>query len=997
VCTGFTYVSDSPVSDGRSVPVLHEICGCDTSSVSYGSVSSCSIDCTGSFGESPACTSSRYVDAETPSMTEAEVELELAKLCPNATGITTEEVLAYKALRMSVLPAEWSCGSGGILGEEKQYLRSVFSIGGPVQGFTRVAGSTVVDQVQKLVDWGMDSLLQDVSEIQSEMNEKREGEVKIIIMSDFLLQPAYFLLMNTEMINAFGSVLFVWMWVWCSTGSLLLASCCIFETIISIPMAMAVWGLVGQQYVGFLCVMMIFVILGIGADDVFVLFDAWKQSAQMEFRDLPSRFAWAYRRAGSAMFVTTMTTVFCFMAAGFADVPTISGFGWIATLIVFWDYFMVMTFFASALMVYHKYFERKNACCGGRASGHMFCCPSSFLKIDQEKPYWKQPKLVVPTVLLLLFGTALCFTPMAFFGAVLLCGACIYPHATLSAQGDETSVRPIETFFENRFHPVVKSHAIKLIAAMMLVVVGLTVAVVLGLRLPDENEKFLTDDHPIQQYLDSTSAFSTGGNILMTSLYVVFGINKNTALDRTGVDFQQPGTNWGKPVPDEPLGVVQYDDTAKQELFSTEGQQEVIDICDAARHDPEITRFDTDCELIVWKGVSYPRLVPNKASLVTGGSLTELESGTSTYYKSSATELSSVGNGFCDLGVYCFMYEVRDYLVHFCGSGLKAAAVAQFGTAYEQLCVDAAGNTIAGGAGAFPASDLDVVLTSEGYRLYSQGVARSQRMTNGMGYNDFAQNYFTGMGLEDQDGSKKFKFAWIGLNATFPLGIVPHSETTKIYDKFSAWIDGQLQVNTHGYMSTFLFSWMTTTEALLRNTIQSVTIALFFCWFVLVFTTRNLITGTLALIVVMCIVLGAAGMMVVAGWKLGIIESIACIVIIGISVDYSVHIAHAYNVAVPENAMDLSKPQERIAKAKMALGSIGISLVSGVMTSLGSTLFLWFCQINFFRKFGMFLFMTLVISFLLAFLLLVPLLVLLGPAKGMCDLPKLPCWRKWRT
>ena len=38
-----------------------------------------------------------------------------------------------------------------------------------------------------------------------------------------------------------------------------------------------------SKYVGFLNVMMIFVIIGIGADDVFVLLDAFKQSAYEEY------------------------------------------------------------------------------------------------------------------------------------------------------------------------------------------------------------------------------------------------------------------------------------------------------------------------------------------------------------------------------------------------------------------------------------------------------------------------------------------------------------------------------------------------------------------------------------------------------------------------------------------------------------------------------------------------------------------------------------------
>ena len=182
--------------------------------------------------------------------------------------------------------------------------------------------------------------------------EKGGDEMNVVIVSWFLLEAAYYSVMGLDAIFAVFS------------GSMLLATVTSYETFISLPLAMATWGICGQQWLGFLCVIMIFVILGIGADNVFVLFDAWKQSADMGFGDdLEARFAWAYRRAGGAMLVTTATTIFCFVAAGFADTPTISGFGIFAALVVFWDFFLVMTLFASALMYYHYYFDRKNACC----------------------------------------------------------------------------------------------------------------------------------------------------------------------------------------------------------------------------------------------------------------------------------------------------------------------------------------------------------------------------------------------------------------------------------------------------------------------------------------------------------------------------------------------------------------------------------------------------------------------------------------------------------
>merc|ERR1740138_1946272 len=119
---------------------------------------------------------------------------------------------------------------------------------------------------------------------------------------------------------------------------------------------------------------------------------------------------------------------------------------------------------------------------------------------------------------------------------------------------------------------------------------------------------------------------------------------------------------------------------------------------------------------------------------------------------------------------------------------------------------------------------------------------------------------------------------------------------------------------------------MMTRYALFWNTIQSVFVALAFCWLILMVVTWNVALGTIAAFVVTCIVAMAGGSMVLMGWQMGIIESIAVIIIIGISVDYSVHIAHAYNVG--EVVQGLTASEERVEKTRLALGTIGISLIS---------------------------------------------------------------------
>jgi hypothetical protein len=363
------------------------------------------------------------------------------------------------------------------------------------------------------------------------------------------------------------------------------------------------------------------------------------------------------------------------------------------------------------------------------------------------------------------------------------------------------------------------------------------------------------------------------------------------------------------------------------------------------------------------------------------------------YYKVQGNrELSEAGIGFCSTGVYCFMYDVRAYILDFCApaSGLKAAAVNAMGAMFSDLCKDNSGVDI---VNAFPSPDLKGVLESRGFKLYQTKVARISKNANGMGFADFATSYNTGVGISPEGD---LKFAWLGINASFPRGVVAYEKQVKNYELFDKYFNSKLVVNENGFMTSFVFNWMLTVEALLRNTIQSVVMAIVFCWLVLVVTTWNIVVGTLAVLAVVSVVTGAGGMIVVFGWSLGIIESIACIVIIGISVDYSVHIAHAYNIAKPLES-STTRQQQREDKAKASISTIGISLISGCITSLGSTIWLMFCQINFFSSFGTFLFVTLVISFLVAFLLLIPLFVVFGPGQDQGKLPNIPLFMGKRT
>merc|ERR1712100_653204 len=118
-------------------------------------------------------------------------------------------------------------------------------------------------------------------------------------------------------------------------------------------------------------------------------------------------------------------------------------------------------------------------------------------------------------------------------------------------------------------------------------------------------------------------------------------------------------------------------------------------------------------------------------------------------------------------------------------------------------------------------------------------------------------------------------------------------------------------------------------------------------------------------------------MMSLAGYELGTITSIAITILAGFSVDYVVHLAHAYETSPREN---------RWEKAQEALELIGVSVFSGMLTSFLAALALLMCTLQFFSKFGFFLIFTVCWAWVWGNFFFMSLMFLLGPDE------KTPWW-----
>jgi len=139
---------------------------------------------------------------------------------------------------------------------------------------------------------------------------------------------------------------------------------------------------------------------------------------------------------------------------------------------------------------------------------------------------------------------------------------------------------------------------------------------------------------------------------------------------------------------------------------------------------------------------------------------------------------------------------------------------------------------------------------------------------------------------------------------------------------------------------------------------------------VLLGATFNLIVALLATFTILAAIMCVIGSIVLIGWTLGSAECQFVMILSGFSVDYVVHLAHAY--------ME-SSHAARLDRVKDALRDLGVSVFWGMTTSVIASISLAMCYIQFFYKFGLFFLLTIVWAYLWAALFMMAVLATVGP------------------
>jgi hypothetical protein len=156
------------------------------------------------------------------------------------------------------------------------------------------------------------------------------------------------------------SFVMVCVYMGASTRSVFIAVLAMLHILLSYFMTYAIYKSMTPWF-PFLLWLGLFVISGIGADDVFVYYDAWRQSRVLlpSGTPLANRITWVHTRAAKAMFLTSFTTAGAFLSNIVSSAIPMCLFGVFMCLMVTINYVLVITLFPAVVAVHHVWFEAK--------------------------------------------------------------------------------------------------------------------------------------------------------------------------------------------------------------------------------------------------------------------------------------------------------------------------------------------------------------------------------------------------------------------------------------------------------------------------------------------------------------------------------------------------------------------------------------------------------------------------------------------------------------
>lgn len=232
------------------------------------------------------------------------------------------------------------------------------------------------------------------------------------------------------------------------------------------------------------------------------------------------------------------------------------------------------------------------------------------------------------------------------------------------------------------------------------------------------------------------------------------------------------------------------------------------------------------------------------------------------------------------------------------------------------------------------------------------------------------------------------------------LGTAGADKLTPVYEQWQKFLDSMNEaVQARGLGGNGLevimvskeFNRMHVERTILLSTVHGFVVAVGVVLLSVVVFTGNVVVAAYAVTSVLLSIFALFGILISAlKWEFGPVQAIGLITFMGLSVDYTLHLTHAYHQAEQETR------RERI---RHALSAIGPAILGGGLTTAGATIFTMPCWIFLFFQLGVMLCMNTILGLTSTFFFLAPLLAVCGPTGDtgqiFATLSCRPCRRRW--
>jgi hypothetical protein len=830
--------------------------------------------------------------------------------------------------------------------------------------------------------------------------------VKVLASEGVLMMDIVNQILISDVLHVVGALLVVFIAMVVHTGSLFISAMGMLHVVLAFPAAYTTYRLLfGIKWMSLLNYIGIFVAVGIGADDIFVYTDAWRQGAVMLPPDTPLdvRITWTLRRAGSAMLVTSFTTCAAFATNYVNEVVPMQLFGIFMSLMVFWDYVFTVTWFPCVVAVYHLHIEPKY----GSDHPCRRCIPTGASRGVSDQ------------------SESLTASQSDLDSEKAMDAGDRQGAANLATQGPQ--LRRIEVWFRDSVAPTVYTYRKHIVAATLLLTIPLAV-LTFSMELDEGGIQAFPLWHDQRQYM----MISNSGQEHFRSppyshwrgatVSLAFGIVATDDGDRFDPDDQ---------------GDLLFDEHF--DMDDVDAQIWVLETIRSVRQQP----FAMAAFLYPWLTVASAHGLTSDGQRCGSQSTIQLavDSNSGSFWHVNDCEVGDDGSTVLELNFLIHDEQAlalcAEYPAYCLTLGPKLLdriditwATGQAATAYrvEGAVYPGQWETIANVDGLEqdrePIDSIKIGWRSFGFIRLSfrgQGIAMAEISTwgespsvvemvhaislalpadtvcgGGLPLDNFVEcsgqlarlstNSLTGnvTGLPGAlffEGNTRSRLGGLvaSFHTTVGQGVVASWEFHKVHPSMQQWDDfvAQRLAVAPPTCATAWAACMAYLAAETQSSLQTAcwragSLSLVIAFGVLMASTRNLAVSLLATGAIATILFWTVGIVVAMGWQLGIMESMDIAILIGISCDFVVHFSHSYCVCPRDGR------QERMTHA---LHTMGISVVAAALTTFLASAVLSLCTLTFFDKFGSFLCVTMAASVFLSIAFFQAVLALAGPTQ----------------